>query len=140
MNGLADQIPRAEETLEQRGIPAGSFFEVAFVDGSVVTEKEVNWSDMAVIRRVRYFGGTKTVFVSKLHLACITVYHEGMEAHVDVPEGCEGYQAIRSEARLIDGRKEQRIIGRVVGIVKDGEVIEEQFINEVEHTVLGTRN
>lgn len=140
MNGLANTIERTAKTLEERGLPADSFFEVFFTDGSTITEKEVNWSAMAQERRVAYFEGTKAVYVSTLPIAQISVYHGGLEAHIAVPEGCEAYQAVRSETVILDGRKHNRIVGRAVGIVKNGEVIEEQFINDIEHVVLGMRN
>lgn len=139
MNGQADQIKRTDKSLEERGIPADSFFEAAFSDGSSVSEKESNWSDMSEERRVGYFGGTKTVMVCKFPVRCVLVRHGELLAFVDVPEGSEAYQAVRSETVILDGKKEHRILGRVVGVIRDGEVVEEKFLNGVENAVLGVK-
>ncbi len=142
MNGLpkiSDTIPRCGVTLEQRGLPAHSFFEAVFADESVITEKEANWSAMSHELRVAYFGDTKTVRACTEPLARLMVHHGGLVAELKVPEGCEGYQAVRSETVILNGRKTTRVIGRSVGIIKDGEVLEEQFINGIENAVMGTR-
>jgi len=136
---IADNIPCTNKTLEERGLPADSFFEVEFDDGSSLTEKEINWSAIAEEMRVAYFGATKTVFVCKFPVSTLWVHHGDLRAHVDVPSGCQAYQAVRSQALILDGKRQTKILGRAVGIIKDGEVIEEQFINETEHEVFGTR-
>ena len=136
---IADNIQRTEKTLEERGLPADSFFEAEFDDGSVVTEKDVNWSSMSAEVRVGYFGETKTVFLCTLPVATLWVHHGDLRTHVNVLPGGQAYQQVRSEAVLLDGKKQIRVVGRVVGVVKDGEVIEEQFINDTEHEVFGTR-
>lgn len=142
MNGLpktAEKIERCNASLEQRGLPPHSFFEAVFADESSITEKEVNWSAMSREKRVAYFGGTKTVRACTERLARLMVHHGGLTAELAVPEGCEGYQAVRSETVILNGRKTTRVIGRSVGVIKDGEVLEEQFINGVENAVMGTR-
>lgn len=136
---ISKGIQRTDKTLEERGLPPGSAFAAEFADGSAITEEEANWSSMSAEARVAYFGGTKTVFLATLPVARIVVRHAGLRASIDVPEGCAAYQAARSETTILDGRKRSRVIGRVIGIVRDGEVVEEQFINDVEHAVLGTR-
>lgn len=139
MNGLANTLVRTAKTLEERGLPPDSFFEVVFEDGSTITEKDVNWSELAEERKVSYFEGLKTVMASELPLTRITVRHAGLSASIAVPVGCETYQAVRSETVLMDGRKQHRVVGRVIGLIKDGQVMEEQFINGVEGVVVGTR-
>lgn len=136
---IAEAIQKTDKTLEERGLPEDSFFEVVFADGSWTSERYVNWSSISEEIRVEYFGGTKTVFVCKLPVKRIEVHHEGLVASLDVSEGCQVFQAVRSESIITDGKKENRILGRVIGLVKDGEVIEEQFINEIMNEVLGTR-
>ena len=134
-----DTIARTGKTLEERGLPADSFFEVWFRDGSHATEIEIAWSSISEERRVRYFEGTKTVFVSTRPVARIRMRHGDLVADCDVPEGCEAYQSVRSETILMNGKTEHRVVGRSIGIVKDGEVIEEQFLNGVEGGVFGTK-
>lgn len=137
---IADGVKNTDKTLEERGLPADSFFEVIFADGSWLSERDINWSSISAEIRVGYFGGTKTVYVCTLPVARIEVNHRDMLASLDVPPGCQVYQAVRSETVIMGGRKENRVVGRIIGIVRDGEVIEEQFANEVENEVLGTRN
>lgn len=137
---IAHGIKKTDKTLEERGLPGDSFFEVVFADGSWASERDVNWSSISAEMRVGYFGGTKTVYVCTLPVVRIEVSHGGMVAALDVPPGCQVYQAVRSETVIMGGKRENRVVGRVIGIVRDGEVVEEQFANEVENEVLGTRN
>lgn len=140
MIGAADQIERTSKTLEERGIAGDSFFVVTFIDGSSVTEKDVDWSSVAEERRVEYFEGTKTVFLCTMPVSRIYARHGDLEASIDVPEGCQAFQAIRSEAVLSSlAEKKTVCIGRTIGIVNDGIVIEEKFLNGVEHIVNGTK-
>lgn len=139
VNMISDTIKTAGKTLEERGIPDNSFFVVEFDDGSVVSERDINWSSISSQQRVQYFGGIKTVMICTLPVKRIVVSHGELLADLVVPEGCSVFQAIRSETVILDEKKTNRIIGRVVGLVKDGEVIEEQFLNEVEQTVVGRR-
>lgn len=135
----SDQIKRADKTLEERGLPGDSFFEVQFTDDSIASEKEISWSAMCEERRVRYFGNTKTVFVSRFPVKRLRMRHGELVADIDVPGGSEAYQSARSETVLMDGKRVDNVIGRSIGIVRDGEVIEEQFLNGVENTVHGRR-
>ena len=137
---MADNIEKTDKSLEERGLPADSFFDVVFEDGSTASERWMNWSQISDERRVEYFGMTKTVFVSRLPVKRIVIRHGDLETTVDVPAGCEAYQGVRSETMLLGGKKESRVLGRIVGIIKDGEVIEERFLNGIQHEVQGTRN
>lgn len=139
MTGLANTIERADRTLEERGLPADSFFTLTFRDGSVVTEKEVQWSTICEMRKVDYFGGKKVVFVCTLPVAHISVCHDNIEVSMDVPEGCEVYQAATSEALLINGGRRDRVLGRVIGIVKGGEILEERIADGQEHSAQGMK-
>ena len=140
MTGLLnDQIKKADKTLEERGLPSDSFFTVQFTDGSVASETDVSWSSFCEERRVRYFEGTKTVFVSRFPVKRIRMRHGELVADIDVPEGAEVYQSVRSETVLTDGKRVDKVLGRSIGIIVDGEVIEEQFLNGVESAVYGRR-
>lgn len=136
----ADGIKREHRCLEDRGVHPHSYFEVQFVDGSVRTEHETNWRDLSVEKTVEYFGGKKTVKVCQLPVKRVVMRHGDLSTIIDVPEGVEVYQAIRSETIFVPGgRKIDRISGRVVGLVKDNKVIEERFLNAAAGEVFGAR-
>ena len=136
---LSNKIKRAGKTLEERGLPADSFFEVEFTDGSVASEKHVSWSAFCEERRVRYFDATKTVFVCALPARRIRMRHGSLIANMDVPQGSEVYQSVRSETVLMSGKRVDTVIGRVIGIIDEDEVVEEQFLNGIEGCVHGTK-
>jgi hypothetical protein len=139
-NMTADTIKKTEHSLFERGLPDHSFFEVEFEDGSIAHEKEFNWSDMSEQVRVKYFDQHKTVMLSTLPVKKITLSHDGMNETVEIPEGYRVYQAVRAmTAFQMDGSRMSEIVGRVVGLVKDGGVIEERFLNGIESKTYGTR-
>lgn len=140
MTGQLDTIPRTTLPMEERGLTEGSYFEVTFRDGTKVSERDVNWSSIAERRVIGYLGGKKGIMVCKFPVKRIEAFHEGMSAAIDVPEGCEAFQAIRSESIVIPGYSRQdRVVGRIIGIVRDGEVVEERFLNALEYRVQGIR-
>lgn len=136
----ANDIKRTDKSLAERGIPDDSFFGVKFPDGSNLDERNTNWSDMAEEAKVGYFGGTKTVLLCTAAISSIEACHGSLRASLCVPEGYKAYQAVRSQASLVGGVKRVEVVGRVIGVVKDGEVIEEQFLNGLENEVVGRRN
>lgn len=138
---VAEQILTETKSLEERGIPADSFFQVFFTDGSSISEKNANWSAMSEdMRAVNYFGNKKSVRVLKFPASKISMHHEDLYAEIEIPEGCQVFQAIRAETMFLpNGTSKPRTIGRVIGLVRDGEVIEEQFLNGLQHEVLGVR-
>lgn len=140
MQKTSEKICREHRCLADRKIHPHSFFEVHFKDKSFRTEHETNWSDMATEKRVKYFGGTKTVMVCNHQVSHIIMRHGELVTTLHVKDGEEVYQAIRSETLFYpDGRKTDRINGRVIGIVKDDEVIEERFLNGVANQILGVK-
>lgn len=117
-----------------------SFFTLHFKDDSSVCETETNWSEMGETKVCGYFGGEKRVCVCKHPVKEIHVKHGNLEHTLEVPDGCEVYQANRSETTFLqNGEKKMRTVGRVIGLVKDGEVIEEYFLNGIEGVVHGMK-
>ena len=140
VNMITDAIKKTEQTLEERGLQPDSYYHIVFSDGSEITEKESNWSDFSTLKRVSYKGMKKSVMSSNHPIKTIPIFHGELSTKVDVSEGQEVYQAIRSETLFMpNGSKQSRIIGRVVGIIRDGEVIEERFINGMHNSILGFR-
>lgn len=118
-----------------------SFFSVHFRDGTEKNEASSRWADFSEMKIVDYFGKKKQVFLSKIPIDKIYVRHKNLEIDLKVPEDCEVYQAIRAEIIFQqDGKKFERILGRCVGLVKNGAVIEERFINVLQNEVNGLRS
>lgn len=136
---ISDTIERARYSLKERGIPDHSHFRVSFGDGSERTEHDTNWSSFSESVVVGYFGVQKRVWLSKHPVARIEANHDGLQGVIDVPVGCRAYQAIRGETTITGSGRQDRIIGRTIGVVKDGEVIEELYINGLTFRVEGLR-
>ncbi len=135
---ITEQIPKTEKSIEERGVPKDSYFSIVFADDSFTNELEVNWSSFCEQKEVKYLNNKKTVNVSKHPVKSISCYHEGLQTKIEVPEGCEAYQAILSETVIIPNvQRSDRILGRIIGIIKDGEVIEEHFLNSIEYRIQG---
>lgn len=136
----SEKITKQQKSLEERGIPNHSYFILTFQDDSVISEMDCNWSDISSTKIVSYFGGKKTVAICDHSVKSIILKHEEMEHNLEIPEGCEVYQAIRAETNFLNnGQKKERINGRVLGIVCEGEVIEEYFLNGVEGRIMGMK-
>lgn len=120
-----------------------SYFEIKLENGEEKHEHDFKWKDISTQKRVNYMGSTKTVFACNHKVKDIHIHHEGQDVHfMDIlsnfPKDCEVYQAIRAETLFTPNiEKTERILGRVVGIISDGEVIQELFINGLQKSVLG---
>ncbi len=137
---IADQIQKTNQTLEERGLSPDSYFEVVFADGSAISEKDVNWSEFAVQKEAEFVDKKKVFYVSKFPVKSIRISFAGKEIYIDsIPEDAEVYQFIRSERLLATGIDQQTVVGRGVGLIKNGCVIEERFINALENSIQGVR-
>jgi hypothetical protein len=126
------------KTLEERGIPKDSYFNATFHDGSIADERLHNWSSFSEKKVVNYLGNKKSVVVSKEKIKHIKICHGNQSTELDIPDGCEVYQAIRAQTFFISGGKSKNtVMGRVVGLIKNGEVIEERVLNGVEGIIQG---
>lgn len=137
----ADKINKQQASLQERGLSEDSYFVITFQDDSQITEHDCNWTEISTRKRVAYQGNTKTVLVCNEKVKNIHIFHGDKDLHVDVPNDCEVYQAIRSETIFNPtGSKKNQIIGRVVGLIKNDEVISEYVINVLQGVVSGWRN
>lgn len=134
---ISDSIKRVER--ETGSLHDTSYFEVDFNDGSTISEKDVNWSDISEEATVATRGGAKVVMQSKLPVSKFRLFHNSLSTEIDIPEDCKVYQAFKSEALFMStGEKmSDRIIGRVVGVIKDGEIIEERYLDALGNQVIG---
>ena len=137
---IANEILKTSKTLEERGLPKNSYFEVVFFDGSIVSEINTNWSAMSRKEQVDYFGRPIVAFISNYPVKSIKIKLNDMEALIDeIPEDCEVYQFVRSERILGRYIDKESIIGRGIGLIKNGAVVEERFINALENNIQGMK-
>lgn len=117
-----------------------SYFEVMFNDGSIVKEYDTNWSAFAKQEEVNYQNKKRTVYTSIYPIKKIKIYHKGLQTELDVPDDHKVYQSMRSRATFTpNGRKDNLILGRYVGLIKDNRIVEERFLSEYEGIVTGYR-
>lgn len=137
---ISDVVLKTKQTLEERGLPVGSYFEVEFVDGSVITEKECNWSMISKAEVLNHFGIKLVLYICLFPVKTIRTYLNGLMAEIkDVPEDCWVYQFMRSEKLLARDASRTNLFGRGIGLAKGDTCIEEKFINAVENRVEGVR-
>lgn len=134
---INEQIPKVIR--ESGNLHESSYFEVVFADGSMVNEKDTNWSDISEEKIVKIIDSQKIAKVCKFPVKKILVRHNDLFTEIDVPEGCEVYQAFKSESRFMNTGESlgNALLGRVVGLIKDGEVIEENYIDIAGNNVIG---
>lgn len=104
-------------------------------DGSSI--KNCEWGDISDEKRVKYQEGFKTVYICSIPIIKIKIKEGELETEIEVPEGYEVYQAMRGQATILGENNEKKFLGRVAGLVKDGEVVEERFINIPENVIQG---
>ena len=116
-----------------------SYVLLTLADGSQKDDRTFSWSSVSNRRLVDYFGKKKTVFTCFLPVRKVDAYHDGLETSIEIPEDCEVYQAFRSRAAFNAGQSQNDVVGRCIGIVRNGAVIEERFLNGVNNEVQGVR-
>ena len=130
MKKISEQLQKEQRSLVERGVPHDSFFHVTFNDGSEAKEHDTNWSDFSEHVLVDFMGSQKVVSLSKHPVKKLIINHEGLQIDFDVNNGEEVYQAFVNQVmKRSDGIVEDKIIGRIIGKVKDGKVIEEKFVD-----------
>lgn len=137
---LSESLKTESKNLEERGLPKDSFFHVHFKDGSDRTEHDLNWSEMSEKVVVDFFGQQKVVAISVHPIVKLRVKHGELETEIEVNSGEKIYQAMTSQAIYRNnGTTSNKVIGRIVGKVKDGKVIEERFIDGRTGEITGLR-
>jgi hypothetical protein len=133
-------IERTKQTMEERGLPANSRFEVTLADGARISEENTNWSTISDRETVGYFGSKKVVHSCKFPVKRIEAWHDGLYASINVPDGARAYQSIRSDTLIVPNvKRSSTVIGRLIGVVQGGEVIEEHFLNGLQYEVQGMK-
>ena len=135
---MLHSIPKAELTLEERGLPDNSFFEANLKSGAVHSEVDTNWSDMSEEVEVELNGEMKKVRTCSHDIKTLTVTHGDLSVTVNAKPGEKLYQYIRAQTTFFPGGSSvDEMIGRAVGKVKDGKIIEEKYIDVRTNEILG---
>ena len=119
---LAEQIPKRKESIIP---PQNGSFEVIFSDKSKAHEKDYSWNDLSDYVTVDFMGRPRVVKLCKYQIKSITVQHQNVTTTIEPEDGDRVYTSIRSMATHSE---KNIILGRVVGVVRNGKVIEEKFI------------
>jgi len=140
MKLLAEKIKKEKRSLEQRGLPSHSFFDCHFKDESKRTEHDTNWSEISEEKIVKFGDSFKIVKICNLPLKKLKVSHREKSFEIELKEGEEVYQAVKSQTFFLsNGKNKTRIMGRIIGRVKDDKVIEEIFINDLDGEIIGIK-
>jgi hypothetical protein len=137
---ISDSVVTETRTLEQRGLPTDSYFVVVFTDGSERTEHSTNWSALSEDQYVQFGDRKKVVRVSIHPIRKITIHHGELETTISAEDGEDIYQSFTSSTtHQSDGSTVEKLIGRKVGRVKNGVVIEERFIDARTSEITGLK-
>jgi hypothetical protein len=134
----ADHIPRSKKTLVERGLPHDSFFEVEFRDGSKISEHDANWSSISKLKTVERLGQPFSAFVAAAPIKSIRMSHGHLSSgEIQVPAGCEVYQAAISSVSFRPHGRTHAVLGRIVGLIRDGKVVQEWHLDAAGAEVKG---
>jgi hypothetical protein len=110
------------------------------IDNGVATHEgvEVSWHDISEEAVVDIGGTKKTVRLGTVPIEHVHISHGGLETSMDVPSGCSVYHVVCMRA-LFSLKETHKQIGVKVGLVKDGVVVEERFLDTENNAVKGVR-
>jgi hypothetical protein len=128
---IADQIPKKEKEL----FLPDSFFRVVFTDDSSVSEHDVDWVDMSELRTI----GRYQVRVCVYPVKRIEISHAGLLDVIE-PGSDEIYQMVKARANLTPSGSSAKIIGRIVGRIRDGKIVEEHYLDAERSEIIKTMN
>jgi hypothetical protein len=130
-------IKRTNISRKERGLPEHSYFKCELRNGKRHHEDDVSWNDISKEKQVQY-GNIKKFVRTCNHVKHLEVNHAGMKAEIDADKDEEIYQSVKAMTTFYPGGESKTdILGRILGKIKDGKVIEEIFINEKSGEVQG---
>jgi len=107
-------------------------------DNKEISEQETEWSSISTPIEVKYLDRKKMVHICTLPVKNIKCILENLETEIEVTEDCFVYQATRGEALIIkDISRKDRVLGKIIGLVRNNEVVEEKYINAIEQKIEG---
>ena len=137
---IKETLPIETKSLKERGIHDESYFHVVFSDGGEAKEHDTNWSDIAEETVIIHMGKKKMCNLSTKPIKTISIICKYLNTSIDLQEGERVYQSIKSSLKLDgSGNQTSKIIGRTVGIVKNGAMVEERFLSTETNQIFGIR-
>lgn len=117
-----------------------SYYIIGFKDGTFKTSKQVRWLEHArKIEAIRQ-GKKKFVYASSPDILSLEVCHDGMSKKIELAEGQSVFQSIVAEhIYSANSEGQDKILGRIIGIVAEGEILEEYFLDGERNEVIGYR-
>lgn len=114
-----------------------SFYKIYFEDGSSADSEKISWYNCAEKIKVKRGNRYKLVYASTAPIKSILVHHNNLEKKLDVPEGHRVFQAICARTNFVGNSTTNEILGRIVGLIKGNEVVEEYNLSSESDSILG---
>jgi hypothetical protein len=127
---ISEKINKETRSLQARGMTEGSYFHCIFSDDSEVNESEYNWSDISEEMIISHMGKMKMVMLSTHPIKTLSAHYGDSSITINTQEGDRVYQAIKSTLSLSsDNQQIAKNVGRVIGLVRNGVMVEEQYLS-----------
>ena len=135
---IANSIRKIDRNFKEKIFHSNSFFEVHFTDGSIRNEKDTNWSDVSEEKKIKCGDNIKTVRVCVYPTKKVVINHDDAIIEIVAKDDERIYQAIHAQISFFpDGEQYSKILGRIVGKIKDNEIIEEKYIDSIANEITG---
>ena len=106
-------------------------------DGTILHSDRASWLNYALKTTARHDGRSKTVYASGPSVKSLRVVHHGLEKTIESAPDMQVFQSISARTTFTQDKDTQEIIGRVIGIIKEGVVTEEYFLNGELNEIIG---
>lgn len=137
---MKDKIEKTKKSLEERGMKSDSFFSLKTDKDVIHKEHDTNWSDISKRKVVEFAGKKRYVDVCVLPVKSLEVTFGKLKTEIVLKKGEEAFQTnVSSSYFLPDGTVKTTHVGKKCGIIKDGKIIEERFLNGRSGVVEGFR-
>lgn len=105
-------------------------FHIQLVDGEK-NSHDHKWNDISELKTVKKDDIVMQAYVCN-HVKTLEVNHEGIIHKIVYNEDEQAYYAIRARVILSKDSSSPIIVGRILGKIKDGEVVEEYLLDGKE--------
>ena len=117
-----------------------NYFEITLPDDSVINERDCSWEELSSDVLIDFLGHQKVVQLAWYPFKKIVIHHGELETELYPNKDEKVYQGYKSVVqRKKDDTLEEHVVGRIVGLVRDGRVTEERFLNELSGIVEGVK-
>ena len=116
-----------------------SYYKIILKDSRTITSEEMSWKANSDEVLVNYNNKKRLLYVSRLPILKIFAFHDGLHSELKVKEGEKVYQSMISETIVVNEHNTSKVLARVIGLVKDGKIIEEKILDGRTSQVIGFR-